>query len=162
MASSRTTMRPIDDAGFQQDISNLVDDNASSDAQLFDRAQVSLSVLSKPEHAHYNTPRWVTRLAAALRTESTGFTARRLFAALYETADKLGLRDGRRYLSAMICACAKTVEEKNAHSIRMDEEAQLAANLSQLADTWVAYFLWPCKSANRRICTAPSRVIDAL
>ncbi|TFY66162.1 hypothetical protein EVG20_g4926 [Dentipellis fragilis] len=58
---------------------------------------------------------------------------------MYRTASDLNLTSGARYVSAAVCACAALAagEPKDSRSER------LAAELSGLGGTWVAYMLWP-------------------
>ncbi|KAH9936977.1 uncharacterized protein B0H18DRAFT_968611 [Fomitopsis serialis] len=68
---------------------------------------------------------------------------------MYQVTDDLGLTLGKRYDSAVICACARGADGLG-HATTEEKWCLLANALSTLASTWMAYMLWPFVCGSRR------------
>ena len=91
---------------FPRAIDNLTQDSAVSDSSLYSRAARYLDVFHdsdlKTSHGSVHPgPAWAERIRkASPLSSSSPFTTPKLFSAMYEIADELGLVAGRRYVSA--------------------------------------------------------------
>ncbi|TFK81971.1 hypothetical protein K466DRAFT_655924 [Polyporus arcularius HHB13444] len=119
----------------------IVNDTTLTDDDLLTRAQKHLGVLSRPEFAAYNCPKWIRKVFAVNSTPDRAreITARRLFDAMIQTADEFNLGIGRRFPAAEICACAQFLEYNGTVPTR-----RLAEKLSTLIfDVWWTSLCWP-------------------
>ena len=135
----------VDDT-FRQDLEAIAQDSTLSDSALQDDAERHLQVLSLPSFADINQPPWVRHIQPFWAVPIT-YTASKLFDALYQTADELEFICGKRYVSAAICLCVQRTEIETGAAPLEDVPRRKAEALSQLASEWIAFMLWPCKSA---------------
>ncbi|RPD61292.1 hypothetical protein L227DRAFT_574365 [Lentinus tigrinus ALCF2SS1-6] len=120
---------------FKPHVHALLGDNSLSDTDLEVRARERLQVLDHPSLQMYNKPRW---MRDACKPTWEQFSAKRAFEAMYEIADNLGLRGGRRYLSAcIISACAMNwgVDPSELESFDPEQTLTLSA---LVCDIWLA------------------------
>ena len=143
---------------FSRAVDNLIQDAALSDSTLHSRAARYLDVFRdsnlKTSHGSVHPgPLWAERIYKTSPL-SPSFTTPRLFSAMYEVADELGLVAGRRYVSAAICVCGEHAAPVDgdgaaggARALNLDsEQADLVrAVLHQLSSLWAAFVLWPCE-----------------
>lgn len=124
----------------------MIDDSSLSDGALYRYAQQHLKVLDDPWFVRHNRPSWVDRttgLSGTLRARG-GYTTTKMFTAMFKVADELKLYSGRRYVSAAVCACALDAAKGTGADVDQNADLRLARLLEGLANTWVAYMLWPC------------------
>ncbi|PIL30770.1 hypothetical protein GSI_06938 [Ganoderma sinense ZZ0214-1] len=126
---------------FTRDLDLLVRDSSLSDSDLYNDAKRHLQVLVHPSFADIDQPAWVRRIQPFYGFSIT-YSSSKLFDALYQTADELGLASGKRYVSAAVCLCARRTETEAAASLE-DASKRKAEALSQLASEWIAFMLWP-------------------
>ena len=141
---------------FKHETQRLLDDDALSDDQLYEQARTHIQVFQHPPHDIHVEPAWVSRAEQVFQTRSReerngGYTTEKMLNAMLTAADELGLRTGRRYVSAAICACAVEASKPSDLVGGSPSEAavvadRLARALEELATFWVAYMLWPCES----------------
>lgn len=91
---------------LHQDVDNILRDPSVSSEELHERAQEYLAILEDPLYSSHNVPHWVQRIAS-VSGKTTTFTTKRMFDVVYEAASRLGLEDGKRYVSASVCSCAR-------------------------------------------------------
>ena len=136
---------------FSRAVDNLIQDAALSDSTLHSRAARYLDVFRdsnlKTSHGSVHPgPLWAERIYKTSPL-SPSFTTPRLFSAMYEVADELGLVAGRRYVSAAVCACGEHATQADGTAgPESTEQADLVrAELHRLSSTWAAFLLWPCE-----------------
>ena len=116
------------------------------------RVESILAVFDDPHCTHLDIPDWVRRATSVhpgfFRRQ---FTVRNLIGVMRDSAASLGLADGERYVLEAVCACAEDANKCNAveHSVLNSPGSReiLARGLQRLANAWVAFLLWPCKSS---------------
>ena len=154
---------------FPRAVDNLIQDTALSDSSLHSRAARCLDVfhdsgLEAASHGSVHSgPPWAERIHKA-SPHFPPFTTPKLFSAMYEVADELGLVAGRRYVSAAICVCGEHAAPVDgdgaaggARALNLDsEQADLVrAVLHQLSSLWAAFVLWPCEYSVLTLPCAP-------
>lgn len=134
-------------AEFTEAVDDLMQDAAIADSTLHSRAQRYLEVFGNESNtALEHGPAWAERIYKS-SPRRTRLTTPRLFDAMYQIADELGVVAGKRYVSAAICACGEHAgipgEASGPQALRAEQAAGLARALHQLSSTWVAFVLWP-------------------
>ncbi|KAI1782441.1 hypothetical protein LXA43DRAFT_1051222 [Ganoderma leucocontextum] len=129
-------------AGFTRAVDNVLhDSDLVGDATLHSRARHTLKVFDESGPVELcRRHKWAERIHEATPRRPI-FTTRKLFDAMYQTADELSLVAGKRYVSAAICTCADHVA--NAGGTSEGQAILLAEVLSQLSTIWAAFVLWP-------------------
>ncbi len=131
---------------FMEAVDNLIHDTNILDSTLHSRAQQYLEVFNESNPVQHASPTWVERIYKS-SPRRTRLTTPRLFDAMYQIADELGVVAGKRYLSAAICASGEHAgipgEASGPQALRAEQAAGLARALHQLSSTWVAFVLWP-------------------
>ena len=144
---------------FKKQVQALIDDGSLTDDDLYKQAQKLILVLLDDRFGIYNKPAWISRARTGRgrnRPDDDGYSTSRMLNAMLAAADDLQLSAGRRYVSAAVCACALEAVGANDSmdgSLGDHTEAERLGRLAQmlegLANTWVAFLLWPCES---RLC----------
>ncbi|KAI1786282.1 hypothetical protein LXA43DRAFT_74284 [Ganoderma leucocontextum] len=129
-------------AGFTRAVDNVLhDSDLVGDATLHSRARHTLKLFDESGPVELcRRLKWAERIHEATPRRPI-FTTRKLFDAMYQTADELSLVAGKRYVSAAICTCADHVA--NAGGTSEGQATLLAEVLSQLSTIWAAFVLWP-------------------
>ena len=142
------------DVSFDLLVNRILSDENVTDDALEQFALEHLAVLDDPAYQNDNVPQWVRRLRCR---EVRSFSVRRMFTAMSQTARRLGL-PGTRYVNASVHACAVFASQE---ADSRDQPKRLAAELSKVANTWVAYMLWPCewKRLYMRILADPDGLV---
>ena len=144
------------------------------------RARVAsfLTVFDDPRYVHLDVPDWVRRATphCDASADDHGFTVRNLIRAMCDTTAALDIPEGERYVLVTVCACADNSHARGQGTSFPEKEGELealAGGLQYLANAWVAFLLWPCKSlpywttglnpANyRRTCLVYARMEETL
>ncbi|RPD75862.1 hypothetical protein L226DRAFT_390841 [Lentinus tigrinus ALCF2SS1-7] len=100
----------IDYTSFKPHLHGPLVDSSLSDADLELRARNFLTVLDSKFRHGYNTPAWTGQLYKGM------FSVKRTIDAMYETADLLGLRSGRRYVCLRVHLCVRTAADQESTS----------------------------------------------
>ena len=141
---------------YNEDVSSVIANTERfTDTYLRTEAETALGVLEDPGYELQNKPEWVVRLEGLAGSTQVclkeGYTTSKMLKAMYDSAESCGLPpSAQRYVSAAIYASA--VRARASSETEPDVRGALANALEQLATTWVAYLLWPC----RLICTLQS------
>ena len=144
LSDSQTKWDPADcglspSSVFEENVDIIFNSSVSLPA-LGRKARSYLSVLEAPAYLKYNEPPWAERVGAHRTLPAPHFTVKRLFEAMYATATEFHLERGLRWAYAATCTCGGLAYQNHSPE---EGEMYLAQGLANLAETWVAYFLWP-------------------
>ena len=123
---------------FNTLVNKILSDQDITDDALEQFSLEHLAVLDDPAYQDDNVPLWVRRLPTR---GVPSFSVRKMFMAMSQTARRLGL-PGARYVDASVRACAVFTSQEADPRVR---SKRLAMELSKVANTWVAFMLWPCE-----------------
>ena len=119
-------------------IDALLNSGVSGDA-LRARAQEALKVLDDESSSLWNDPPCLRQFASDRTPPPPAFTIKRLFEALLEAAEEMGLKDGYRFTNAAICVFSDMVDPVEAM-----HDLYWVHPLARLAMLLVVHLLWPC------------------
>ena len=119
-------------------IDALLNSGVSGDV-LHARAQEALKVLDDDSFSQWNDAPCLRQFASDRKPAPPAFTVKRLFEALLEAAQEMGLEDGYRFTNAAICVFSDMVDPVEAM-----HDLYWVHPLARLAMLLVAHLLWPC------------------
>ncbi|RPD64868.1 hypothetical protein L227DRAFT_650019 [Lentinus tigrinus ALCF2SS1-6] len=123
-------------SSFEAKVNSLLNSGMTTES-LRKKAEEYLAILNDPAFEADNIPLWVERISCR---GQEGLTITKVFHAMYTGATQVGFPAGSRYAYAATCTCGGLAQTE---ATLEERKTRLVKELVNLAETWIAYFLWP-------------------
>ncbi|RPD64881.1 hypothetical protein L227DRAFT_571333 [Lentinus tigrinus ALCF2SS1-6] len=141
-------------SSFEAKVNSLLNSGMTTES-LRKKAEEYLAILNDPAFEADNIPLWVERISCR---GQEGLTITKVFHAMYTGATQVGFPAGSRYAYAATCTCGGLAQTE---ATLEERKTRLVKELVNLAETWIAYFLWPFRWSSMAALEVPTPSLSA-
>ncbi|RPD81951.1 hypothetical protein L226DRAFT_528162 [Lentinus tigrinus ALCF2SS1-7] len=141
-------------SSFEAKVNSLLNSGMTTES-LRKKAEEYLAILNDPAFEADNIPLWVERIS---RRGQEGLTITKVFHAMYTGATQVGFPAGSRYAYAATCTCGGLAQTE---ATLEERKTRLVKELVNLAETWIAFFLWPFRWSSMAALEVPTPSLSA-